>query len=388
MPVPFAYSLRNLWTRRLTTVLTAAGMALVVFVFAATLMLGEGLNRTLVATGSHDNVIITRTSANSEVQSAVERGQAAIVESRPEVAIGADGAPLLVKELVVIINLPRRDNNKPVNVVVRGTNEVAFQLRPQVRLTAGRLPQAGSTEVVAGASIARRFRGGGLGETVRFGLRDWRVVGIFDAGTTAFNSELWGDGEQLMAAFRRPAYSSLTFRLREAGLFPRLKTELESDPRLTLEVRRETRYYADQSEAMAKFLRILGLTLTVVFSLGAIIGAMITMYAAVANRTSEIGTLRALGFTRPEILIAFIAEALLLGLVGGVGGVGGATLLQLLTINTLNWQTFSEFSFGFILTPAIAAQSLTFALVMGLLGGILPALRAARMTIVEALRQE
>jgi ABC-type lipoprotein release transport system permease subunit len=363
-------------------------MALVVFVFAATLMLGEGLNRTLVATGSYDNVIMTRTSANSEVQSAVERGQAAIVESRPEVAIGANGAPLLVKELVVIINLLRRDSGQSANIVVRGTNDVALQLRPQVRLIAGRLPQPGSSEVVAGASIARRFQGGGLGETVRFALRDWQVVGVFDAGTTAFNSELWGDVDQLMAAFRRPVYSSLTFRLREAGLFPDLKTELESDPRLTLEARRETRYYADQSEAMAKFLRILGLTLTVVFSLGAIIGAMITMYAAVAGRTSEIGTLRALGFTRPEILIAFIAEALLLGGVGGIGGVAGASLLQFLTINTLNWQTFSEFSFGFILTPAIAMQSLLFALVKGLLGGILPALRAARMTIVEALRQE
>lgn len=388
MAVPLAYSLRNLWTRRLTTLLTAVGMALVVFVFASTLMLGEGLNRTLVETGSFDNVIITRRSANSEVQSSVERGQAAIVQSRPEVAIGVDGAPLLVKELVVIINLLRRDNGKPVNVVVRGTTDVALKLRPQVQLIEGRLPRPGSAEVVAGASIARRFRGGGIGERVRFGLRDWLVVGIFDAGTTAFNSELWGDGEQLMQAFRRPVYSSITFRLRDAGLFPRLKEELESDPRLTLEARRETRYYTDQSAAMAKFLRILGLTLTVVFSLGAVIGAMITMYAAVANRTTEIGTLRALGFSRPEILIAFMAEALLLGLLGGIGGVLGAALLQLITINTLNWQTFSEFSFGFILTPAIAGESLLFALVMGLVGGILPALRAARMTIVEALRQE
>lgn len=388
MPVPFAYSLRNLWTRRLTTILTAAGMALVVFVFAATLMLAEGLNRTLVATGSFDNVIITRRSANSEVQSSVERGQAAIVESRPEVAIGADGAELLVKELVVIINLLRRDTGKPVNVLVRGTTAVALQLRPQVQLIRGRLPRPGSAEVIAGESIARRFRGGGMGESVRFGQRDWRVVGIFAAGTTAFNSELWGDAEQLLAAFRRPVFSSLTFRLRDPQSFPRLKAEIESDPRLTLEVRRETRYYADQTAAMAKFLRILGLTLTVVFSLGAVIGAMITMYAAVANRTSEIGTLRALGFTRPEILIAFIAEALLLGLVGGIGGVLGAALLQFLTINTLNWQTFSEFSFGFSITPVIVMQSLLFALGMGLIGGILPALRAARMTIVAALRQE
>lgn len=388
MAIPFSYSLRNLGTRRLTTALTASGMALVVFVFAATLMLSEGLSRTLVETGSYDNVIITRRSANSEVQSGVERNQAAIIESRPEVAIGADGAPLLSKELVVIINLLRRDTGKPVNLVVRGTTATALKLRPQVRLIIGRLPRPGATEVLAGASIARRFQGGGLDETVRFGMRDWRVVGIFDAGTTAFNSEIWGDADQLMQAFRRQVYSSLTFRLRDAQAFDRLKTELESDPRLTVEARRETRYYADQSEAMAKFLRILGLTLTVIFSLGAIIGAMITMYAAVANRTTEIGTLRALGFGCMEILIAFVAEALLLGLVGGLGGVLGAALLQFFTINTLNWQTFSEFSFGFTLTPTIALQSLSFSLIMGLAGGLLPAIRASRMKIVEALRGE
>lgn len=388
MAIPFSYSLRNLWTRRLTTVLTAAGMALVVFVFAATLMLAEGLQRALIETGSYDNVIVTRRSANTEVQSAVERDQAAIVASRPEVAIGDDGEPLLTKELVVIVNLARRDNGKPANVVVRGTSANALKLRPQVRLIEGRLPRSGATEVMAGTSIARRFRGGGIGESVRFGMRDWQVVGVFDAGTTAFNSELWGETEQLMQAFRRPVYSSVTFRLRDAGTFAGLKTALEGDPRLTLEARRETRYYADQSEQMATFLRILGLTLTVIFSLGAIIGAMITMYAAVANRTTEIGTLRALGFGRSEVLLAFVLEALLLGLVGGLGGVLGSALLQLLTINTLNWQTFSEFSFGFILTPAIALQAVVFALVMGLAGGILPALRAARMPVVAALRGE
>ncbi len=386
MGIPYFYSFRNLWTRRLTTVLTASGMALVVFVFAATLMLAEGLQKTLVATGSPDNVIVIRKSAVSEVQSGVDRLQAGIVESQPEVAIGSDGRPLLAKELVVLINLPKRGNNKPANVVIRGVGPTSLALRPQVRLETGRMPKPGSAEVIAGTSIARRFKGGGLGERLRFGMRDWTVVGIFDAGATGFASEIWGDVDQLMQAFRRPVYSSVLFRLRDpAGVAP-LKTRLEADPRLTLEVKQETRYYLDQSEAMAKFLRILGLTLTVIFSLGAVIGAMITMYAAVANRVVEIGTMRALGFERGSILAAFVLEALFLGLLGGVVGLCGASFMQLITISTMNWQTFSELAFTFSLTGGIIGKSLLFSLLMGFVGGLLPAFRAARLNIVEALR--
>ncbi|MCM2357527.1 MAG: ABC transporter permease [Geobacteraceae bacterium] len=386
MGIPYYYSLRNLWTRRLTTFLTAAGMAMVVFVFAATLMLAEGLRKTLVETGSHDNVVVIRKSSSSEVQSGIDRQQAAIVESQPEVAIGADGRPLLAKELVVLINLPKRGSNKPANVVIRGIGPASLLLRPQVRLREGRMPRPGSAEVIAGASIARRFKGGGMGETLRFGMRDWTVVGIFDAGTTGFNSEIWGDGDQLMQAFRRPVYSSVLFRLRDSPEFEGVKQRLEGDPRLTLEAKRENRYYLDQSEAMARFLRILGVTLTVIFSLGAVIGAMITMYAAVANRTVEIGTLRALGFERGSILAAFILESLFLGLLGGVAGLFCASFMQLITISTMNWATFSELAFSFTLTGAIVWQSLLFSLIMGLIGGALPALRAARMNIVEALR--
>ncbi|HEY6839268.1 MAG TPA: ABC transporter permease [Geobacteraceae bacterium] len=386
MPIPLSYSYRNLWTRRLTTVLTATGMAMVVFVFAATLMLAEGLQRTLVATGSPDNAIVIRKSSNSEVQSGVERAQAAIVESDPAVAIGSDGRPLLAKELVVLINLTKRGTDKPANVVIRGVGPESLALRPQVHLKEGRMPRPGSAEVIAGTSIARRFKGGGLGEQLRFGMRDWTVVGIFDAGTTGFSSEIWGDVDMLMQAFRRPVYSSVLFRLRDAGDVSAVKERVESDPRLTLELKRETRYYLDQSEAMAKFLRILGLTLTVIFSLGAVIGAMITMYAAVANRVTEIGTLRALGFHRGSVIAAFILESLFLGLVGGVTGVVCASFMQLITISTMNWQTFSELAFTFALTPAIAAKALGFSLVMGLVGGLLPALRAARLSIVDALR--
>ncbi|MBT0653670.1 ABC transporter permease [Geomobilimonas luticola] len=386
MAIPFSYSMRNLWTRRLTTVLTASGMALVVFVFAATLMLAEGLRKTLVETGSYDNVVVIRKSANSEVQSGVDRGQASTIESQPEVARGSDGRLLLAKELVVLINIPKRESNKPANVVIRGIAPASLLLRPQVRLSEGRMPRPGSAEVIAGTSIARRFKGGGIGETLRFGMRDWTVVGIFDAGTTGFSSEIWGDVDQLMQAFRRPAYSSVSFKLQDATAFDQFKKRVEGDPRLTVEAKRETRYYEDQSEAMAKFLRIMGITLTVIFSLGAVIGAMITMYAAVANRVVEIGTLRALGFQKTSILAAFVMESLLLGLLGGVVGLFGASFMQLITISTMNWQTFSELAFTFTLTLDILGKSLLFSVGMGFVGGVLPAFRAARMNIVEALR--
>ena len=386
MPIPVSYSFRNLWTRRLTTVLTALGMALVVFVFAATLMLAEGLRKTLVSTGSPDNVVVIRKGSQSEVQSGVERSQAALVESMPEVAIGPDGRRMLAKELVVLINIPKRDTGKPSHVIIRGIGDSSLKLRPQVRLLAGRMPRSGSAEVIAGRNIAERFRGGGLGETLRFGMRNWTVVGVFDAGASGFSSEIWGDVDQLMQAFRRPVYSSLIFRMRNPAQFRNLKESIESDPRLTNEAKIETRYYEDQSEAMATFLRIMGIALTVIFSVGAVIGAMITMYAAVANRVTEIGTLRALGFTRGSILAAFVFEALFLGLLGGVTGLFFASFMQLITISTMNWQSFAELAFSFTLTPSITGKALLFALFMGLAGGLLPAFRAARMNIVDALR--
>jgi ABC-type antimicrobial peptide transport system permease subunit len=379
------YSLRNLWTRRLTTVLTASGMALVVFVFAAILMLAEGLQKTLVETGSYDNVVVIRKASVSEVQSGVERLQASIVETQPEVAIGSRGKPLVAKELVVLITLLKRGSNKPANVVIRGISENSLTLRPQVKLIEGRQPKPGSSEIIAGQSIAKRFKGGGVGETLRFAMRDWMIVGVFDAGNTGFSSEIWGDVDQLMQAFRRPVYSSVIFKLRDSSEFDKVKKRIESDPRLTLDAMRETKYYEKQSEMMAKFLRILGLSLTIIFSLGAIIGAMITMYAAVANRTSEIGTLRALGFRRMSILTAFLLESLLLSFSGGLVGLFFASFLQLYTVSTMNWQTFSELAFSFSLTFGIMYKALLFALIMGFIGGVFPAFRASRMNIVEAL---
>ncbi len=380
--------MRNLKTRRLTTILTASGMALVVFVFATILMLTEGLRKTLVATGSYDNVVIVRKGSGSEVQSAVDRYQASVVETCPEIAMGSDGENLLAKELVILISLPKTGTNKKSNVTIRGVSRQSLLLRPQVRIVRGRMPKPGSTEVMAGASIAKRFKGAEIGDALHFAAREWLVVGVFEAGNTGFSSEIWGDADQLMQSFRRPVYSSVLFRLKDSLQFDALKARLEADPRLTVDVKRETKYYLDQSQAMATFLRILGISLTLIFSMGAIIGAMITMYSAVANRTAEIGTMRALGFQRTSILGTFLVESLLLGFTGGVTGLFFASFMQFFTISTLNFQTYSELAFSFTMSPGIIIQGISFSLIMGFVGGVLPAIRAAHMNIVEALRSK
>lgn len=380
------YSLRNLLARRMTTVLTAGGMALVVFVFAAMLMLAAGLERTLVDTGSPENAVILRRSSETEVQSAIEREEASIVEIQPEVALGANGRPLAAREPVVLFTLEKRDGS-PANVTIRGMDEASLALRPQVRMAAGRPPRPGALEVMVGSRIAGSYDSADIGDTLEFAQRDWRVVGVFDAGNTAYSSEIWGDADQLMQAFRRQAYSVVVLRLRDPAALDRLKARLESDPRLQVEVLREDSYYREQSEMMATFLRILGISLTIIFSIGAVVGAMITMYAAVANRVGEIGTLRALGFGRGVILAAFLLESMALGALGGLVGLGAASLLTQVDVSTTNFQTFSELAFSFALDMDIILQAMGFAVFMGLAGGALPAFRAARMEILAALRE-
>ncbi len=386
MDIFLSYSLRNLWVRRLTTFLTAAGMALVVLVFAAVLMLDAGLKKAIVNTGSDDNIVVIRKGSEVEVQSGVERRAAAVAESMPQAALGQAGVPFASREMVVLIAMNSRAANAPSNVMVRGVGPLGFELRPQVRLLEGRMFRPGSREVVIGRSIAKKFKGASLGDRIRFSGLDWPVVGILDAGGSGFESEIWGDVDQLMPAFRRPVYSSVLLRLKDPETFPAIKMALETDPRFTLEVKRERQYYTDQSEAMSTFINILGMTLTVIFSIGAIIGAMITMYAAVASRTGEIGTLRALGFTRATVLGAFLAESLFLSLIGGGAGLILASFMQLVTVSTMNFQSFAELAFSFDLTPAIIVKVMLFSLLMGFLGGFLPAARAAKLNIVSALR--
>lgn len=385
MAIPLSYSWRNLLTRRATTVLTAGGMALVVFVFTATLMLAEGLRQTLVATGSPDNAIVLRKGSETEVQSSIDRGGASVISSMPQVAVDGQGRLLASPELIVLISLPKKTGTAS-NVTIRGTNYASLELRSQVKLRQGRLPEPGSTEIMVGQSVVSKFAGVSLGQSLKFAQREWTVVGVFDAGNTGFASEIWGDAEQLMQAFRRQSFSVVVVKLKDASLFEGFRATVEGDPRLQAEVKRERKYYEDQSKLLARFLRVLGISLTGIFSIGAMLGAMITMYSAVATRVAEIGTLRALGFKRRAILAAFLAESLLLGFLGGAAGIAGSSLLSFLTFSTTNFQTFAELAFRFTLTGRIALWAMGFALFMGVAGGFLPAMRASRLNIVDALR--
>jgi putative ABC transport system permease protein len=386
MKVPFSYVFRNLWTRKLTTMLTAGGMGLVVFVFAAVLMLDAGLKQTMVSTGSYDNVVFIRKAAETEIQSGVSREQASLIESLPQVARDRDGNAMVSKESVVLISLTKRGQDKGSNIVTRGLPPMGLTLRPQVRITQGRMFRPGSSEIVVGRNVFDEFEGVAIGQSLRFAQRDWLVVGTFDGGKSAFDSEVWGDCEQLMQAFRRTAFSSTIARLADSNSFDALTKAVASEIRFTVEGKREQLFYEDQSRALSTFISILGTVLSVIFSLGAMIGAAITMYSAVAMRTAEIGTLRALGFRRPSILAAFLTESLLLSLVGGVAGLIFASFLQVITISTLNFQSFSQLAFGFVLTPKIIVQTLIFSLIMGFVGGFLPAFKASRMKIVDSLR--
>jgi putative ABC transport system permease protein len=387
MKIPLKYTLRNFKSRRLTTAITVAGIAMVVFVFAAVLMMAHGIQKTLVATGAPENVIVARKSANGEISSIVVRNDYNTLLTLPHIAKSSDGKPLVSGETVVIINLNKRTGGLS-NVTVRGVAQEAFTLRPQVKMIEGRVFTLGAREIIVGSSIAKNFIGSSVGNTVEFGGNTWTIVGRFDAGGSGFDSEMWGDNDQLQDAFnRRGGYSTVTFRLDQPDAFSAFKAAFDREPRLQqFEPKPEQKFFAEQSENMALFINVLGIFITIVFSFGATIGAMITMYAAVANRTVEVGTLRALGFRRRSILTAFLSESLVIALIGGVVGIILASVLQFFSISTLNFSSFAELEFGFAMSPSIVGWSLFFSLMMGLIGGFLPAVRAARLNIVNALR--
>lgn len=388
MKIPFSYNIRNLWTRRLTTALTVTGIALVVFVFAAVLMLAQGVEDTMVATGSNDNVIILRKGSSGEMLSAVSRDQIGIISTFSEIAVMKDGKPFGTSDVVTIINLRKKQTNDMGNITVRGVSPGAFSLRSQVSIQEGRWFRQGSMEIVIGNKIHDQFENIDIGQQVQIGSKLWTVVGVAEAGKTGFASEIWADADNIMQEFGRTAtFSSYTFKLKNINDYETIKTKLETEQRLQdLEVKREQQFYLEQSAGMAVFIKALGLVITIIFSFGAMIGAMITMYAAVANRTVEIGTLRALGFRRRSILTAFLIEALALSFVGGVIGLILASFMQFVSFSTTNFGTFSELAFGFSLSLRIVGSTLLFSLIMGVFGGFLPAVRASRMNIINALR--
>lgn len=387
MKIPLKYTLRNFCNRRLTTAITVAGIALVVFVFTAVLMMAYGIRKTLVSTGSPENIHISRKSSQGEISSIIDGDTHNVILTLPQIAHTADGKPVESGEPVVVINLGKVSGGLS-NVTVRGVSPIAFQLRPQVKVVEGRMFNEGAREIIVGSSIARRFVGARIGDQVKFAGDEWTIVGRFDAGGSGFDSEMWGDATQLLLAFHRGnAVSTVTVHLNHPEDYESFKHVFEADRRLQeFEPEPENKYFEKQSEAMSLFINILGIFVTVIFSVGATIGAMITMYAAVANRTVEVGTLRALGFRRRSVMAAFLTESLVLSVVGGGVGILLASVLEFFRISTLNFGSFAELEFSFSLSTSIVVSSLFFAVCMGLIGGFLPSVRASRLNIVNALR--
>lgn len=387
MAIPFKYTTRSFMTRKLTTFITIAGIALVVFVFAAVLMMAYGVEKTLVATGSPDNIKVVRKSSQGEISSIIEGETVNLIRTLPHIATSADGKQIMSAEPSVIINLLIKSGGMS-NISVRGVSQEVNLLRPNVKITQGRMFNPSLRELVAGKAVNKKFAGADIGSKIKFAGDYWTVVGIFEDDGSGFESEMWGDSNQLLNAFNRgSAVSTITIKLDDMKNFEQFKRAMATDKRLLqYEAMTEQRFFEMQSEALAIFIRILGTFITIIFSFGATIGATITMYSAVANRTVEIGTMRSLGFSRRSILTVFMAESMMIALIAAAVGIALASLLQFFSISTLNWNSFSDLTFSFALNPSIIISCFVFAVFMGLLGGFLPSARAARLNIVNALR--
>ena len=387
--IPIVYNVRSLLRRRLTTTVTILGMALVVYVFASAQMLRQGIRATLGASGQENNVVVLRDGATSEITSAVEREALKLLAAMPEVAIDpADGQPLADGQMSVLIFAQRTggDTTDGANVTVRGVSPKALALHDATQVIEGRFLTPGTSEIVIGKALVGNFNGAQLGGEISFARRSWKVVGVMAAGGASYESEIWADVEQAMAAFQRPVYSTVTMRVKDPAQIPAMAAQVAADPRLSLEMKQERKYFEDLSNATGTYLGIIGLVVSIVFSFAAALGAMISMYGQVAARTREIGTLRALGFQRESVLVSFLIESLLLGLLSGAIGLGCSSLMRFATFHTMNFDTFSEVTFRFTLTGDVVTRSVVFAAIMGYVGGLFPAVRAARMAIVDATR--
>jgi len=384
--IPLIYNLRNLAARKVSTALTALGIALVAWVFIFTLALAGGFEAALRTSGSSDNAIVIRSGSTAELTSIISREAASIVLGQPEIARAPDGASLAAAELMVVWNLPRKSGTS-TNVVVRGVAGKSLALRPMVSLREGRMYRPGLDEIVVGRLVSERFANCGVGDRLKLSGREWSVVGVLDAGGTSYDSEIWGDVELFMPVFDRPVFQSVTLRLSEPSLFAPLKQRLEADPRMSVQVRREDEFYAAQSGVLAALLRTLGLFVTVIMAFGAVFGALNTMYASVGARTKEIGTLLAIGFSRGAVLTSILVESVLLCVLGGAVGCLLALPVSGFTTGTMSFATFSELAFRFQVTPAMLGAGLVFSAAMGLVGGFFPARKAAIRPIVESLRE-
>lgn len=388
--VPISYNVRSLMVRKTTTFATAGGIALVVFVLAAAFMLSAGVSKTLVAGGRPDNAIVTRKGSDQEMASSIESRSVSLILATPGVKKDASGAPLGGGEVVVVIAQDRLggEAGQVTNILVRGVNDNVLQVRPDVRIIDGRPAKPGTDECVIGKGLVGKYRGMTIGD--KFDLKKNRpvtVVGVFEAGGSSFESEVWVNLETARTSFGREGLvSSVTVQLESAARFDAFKATIETDKQLLLEARRETKYYEDQSQGTAMFIGIMGFIITLFCAAGATLGAMNTMFAAVAQRKREVGTLRALGFSRFAILLSFVLESTVLAVVGGAVGLLAALSLTFTRISMMNFQTWQEISFSFHAKPEIMIGALVAGVGMGVVGGFLPALKAARTSPIEAMR--
>ena len=388
MAIPLIYNVRSISARWTSTIVAVAGIAGTVGVFIAMLSLAHGFQATLVSSGSADNALITRAGATSEITSGVSIDSVKVIQDAPGIARGAEG-PLVSPEAVLMAPIPLRSTGTDANVMFRGVSPNVLAIRKNVKIIEGRMFRPGLTEIVVGKNAKTTYSGLTLGSNLKLGSANWQVVGIFDAGGSAFDSEVWGDPHLINGAYNRPdtLSQSVTVHLTSPAALQQLKDSLTRDPRLNVDVTREIDYYAKQSTRMTTLITRLGGFVALIMAIGAVFGALNTMYSAVAERGREIATMRALGFTTLNVLVSFLFEALFISLIGGIVGCVAVLPLNGFTTSTMNFQTFSNLAFAFKITFDLLLMGILFALVMGVLGGLLPAIRAAVRPVAVALRE-
>jgi putative ABC transport system permease protein len=388
MAIPLLYNLRSMRARWISAIVAVLGIAGTVGVFIAMLALARGFRATLVNSGSPNNALIRRAGASSELDGSIPLDQIKTIEDKPGVA-HENGQPLVSPEAVMVAAFPLLTTGTDANVQIRGVSQDVFRVRPNIKIVQGRFFQPGLNELVIGKNVASTYAGLELGKPVKFGGGTWDVVGVFDAGGSAFDSEIWADSRVLNQVYKRPEnlFQSATVRLTSPAALRELKDSITADPTLQVQVDRESEYYERQSLVLTTIITVLGTLVALIMGIGAVIGALNTMYSAVSERSREIATLRAIGFAGGSVAFSFVIEALLIALIGGLVGCLAVLPVNGVTTSTLNMQTFSHLAFAFRITPILLAVGIIFALLMGLVGGVPPAIRAARRPIAVALRE-
>ena len=385
MAIPLKYNIRNLFVRKVSTTMTVFSIALVITVFITVMALATGLDKTFISSGDDRNVLVIRKSSQVETNSTVTRAEYQIIRYLPGIDPGSDGQPVVSGEVIVLLNLPRKGQAGSSNVIVRGVSPQGFQLRPQLRVVEGRVFRPGFREMIVSSKTAERFQNTAIGQQMKFGKGMWSVVGHFDAEETAFDSELWADADELIAEFGRQGYSSLLLRCGATRPRQELISQINNDRRLQVEADSERDYYERQTLAGIG-IKTLATLMTFFMGIGACFAAMNTMYSAVSNRTREIGTLRALGFSRGSILLSFLMEAVFLALIGGLVGCVLALPVNGITTGSSNFNTFSEVTYNFRITLPLILAALVLSGLLGVIGGFFPARTAARQPIFASLR--